>query len=127
VTQKWPRHKVAFRHHGYFDRNQEAAIAQEISRAGCDVVLVAMGNPRQEQWIGRNIPDACMMGLGVGALFDYLAGAVPRAPPFVLRWRLEWVYRLAAEPRRLWRRYLIGNFVFIFRVAREWRKQPLSR
>jgi alpha-1,3-mannosyltransferase len=126
MMRKWPQHEVGFWHHGYFDRNQETAIAQAIAQAGCNVALVAMGNPRQEQWIGRNVPDACAIGFGVGALFDYLAGAVPRAPPFILRWRLEWVYRLMAEPRRLWRRYLIGNFVFVFRVACEWSKRRVS-
>ena len=126
ITRNWPQHEVAYQHHGYFDHSQEAAIAQAIAQAGCDVVLVAMGNPRQEHWIGRNVPAACAMGFGVGALFDYLAGAVPRAPPFILRWRLEWVYRLVAEPRRLWRRYLIGNFVFAVRVTREWRKRTNS-
>jgi exopolysaccharide biosynthesis WecB/TagA/CpsF family protein len=127
IWQRWPRHDIVYSHHGYFDETQEAAIAEAMARARADIVLVAMGNPRQEVWMLRNIPQACAVGAGVGALFDYLAGAVPRAPVFILRWRLEWVYRLWAEPARLWRRYLVGNFVFMARILREWSRRKLLR
>jgi exopolysaccharide biosynthesis WecB/TagA/CpsF family protein len=125
VGQKWPRHEVAYWHHGYFDRAEEAALARTVARSDCDIVLVAMGNPSQEQWISRNIPIACAMGIGVGALFDHLAGSVHRAPVLVRQWRLEWMYRLLAEPQRLWRRYLIGNPLFVARLIAEWNRRIL--
>jgi exopolysaccharide biosynthesis WecB/TagA/CpsF family protein len=85
-------------------------------------VLVALGNPLQEQWIddhqeGLGVP----LLIGVGALFDFLAGRVPRAPQWVLRLRSEWLFRLLVEPRRLWRRYVTGNPRFLWRVATQGR------
>ena len=62
---------------------------------------------------------SCPM-VGVGAAFDFLAGAKRQAPPFLQRMGLEWLFRLLAEPRRLWRRYLVGNPRFVVRFAREW-------
>lgn len=125
ITQKWPRHQIVFHHHGFFDPCEEDAIALAMSRAACQIALVAMGNPRQEHWISRNVPKACILGIGVGALFDHLSGAVRRAPPIVLRLRLEWVYRLLTEPGRLWRRYLIGNWEFVRRLAAEASKRGM--
>jgi exopolysaccharide biosynthesis WecB/TagA/CpsF family protein len=125
VGQRWPQHEVAFWHHGYFEQGDEAAIAEAISRADCNITLVAMGNPWQELWISRNIPNACPMGVGVGALFDYLTGSLHRAPVLVRQWRLEWIYRLLAEPQRLWRRYLLGNPLFVARVIAEWNRRIL--
>jgi exopolysaccharide biosynthesis WecB/TagA/CpsF family protein len=127
VAKKWPRHIVTYWHHGYFQSIEEAKVAQEIRCAKCDLILVGMGNPSQEEWISRNIPDVCAMGVGVGALFDYLTSTVPRAPRAILRLRLEWAYRVWAEPGRLWRRYLIGNVAFLARIAIERRKLALLR
>ncbi|MGE3528023.1 MAG: WecB/TagA/CpsF family glycosyltransferase, partial [Methyloceanibacter sp.] len=62
----------------------------------------------------------CRLGMAVGALIDFLVGNVPRAPSWVQRWRLEWVYRLAKEPRRLAARYLVGNPLFLARIAAQW-------
>ena len=77
-----------------------------------------MGNPKQELFIQKHLAaTGCTLGIGVGALFDFLAGNVPRAMPWVQRWRLEWLYRLAQEPRRLARRYLVGIPVFLMRIA----------
>ena len=79
-----------------------------------------MGVPRQEFWIAKNItPRHCTMPIAVGALLDFLSGAVPRAPAWMRRLRLEWVFRLIIEPGRLWRRYILGNPVFLARVVRQ--------
>ena len=81
-------------------------------------MLVAMGVPRQELWISRHLTAGhCIMPIAVGALLDFMSGSVPRAPQWVRRWRLEWVFRLVIEPSRLWRRYIIGNPVFLARVV----------
>jgi exopolysaccharide biosynthesis WecB/TagA/CpsF family protein len=83
------------------------------------VLLVARGNPLQELWIDANLARMnARVAIGVGALFDFLAGRVARAPRWVRRMRMEWGYRLWLEPGRLWRRYLVGNAVFMWRVVR---------
>ncbi|HJW70373.1 MAG TPA: WecB/TagA/CpsF family glycosyltransferase [Candidatus Binatia bacterium] len=94
-----------------------------IRAASPDVLLVALGNPLQEQWINRHRDElGTPVAIGVGALFDYLAGRVSRAPRWVLRLRSEWLFRLIIEPRRLWRRYVVGNPRFLVRVLRDlWR------
>ncbi len=78
-----------------------------INRSGADIVWVALGSPRQERWMARHRAelDAPVL-IGVGAAFDFLAGAKPQAPHWVQRSGLEWLFRLATEPRRLWRRYI---------------------
>ena len=88
-----------------------------------DILLVALGNPGQEYFIDRNFQALdCGVAIGVGALFDFLSGRVSRAPAAFRALRLEWVYRLGREPGRLWRRYLLGNSKFLWRLLRtRWR------
>jgi exopolysaccharide biosynthesis WecB/TagA/CpsF family protein len=115
-----PQHKVVGVRDGYFVATGAAEVAAEIRASGADLLLVALGNPGQELWIERNFDATnCRMAIGVGALFDFLARRMPRAPQAVRRLRLEWAFRLALEPSRLWRRYLIGNPLFLARVMRE--------
>lgn len=95
----------------------EAAIAR-INTSGADILLVAMGVPMQELWIDRHLPSLRpRLVLGVGALFDFLAGNVRRAPLAVRKAKLEWGWRLMQEPRRLAKRYLIGNGSFLARAS----------
>jgi exopolysaccharide biosynthesis WecB/TagA/CpsF family protein len=102
--------------HGY--ENGDGSLAQ-IRAARPDVLLVALGNPRQERWIADHLAALGVpLAIGVGALFDYLAGRVPRAPLWMRRLRSEWIFRLVVEPRRLWRRYLVGNTQFLWHVVR---------
>ena len=116
-----PRHQIVGCHHGRFDAGKVFEIIDLIRRSKADVVLVAMGNPKQELFLQDYLAaTGCLLGMGVGALFDFLAGNVPRARPWVQRWCLEWVYRLAREPRRLASRYLIGNPLFLTRILRQW-------
>jgi alpha-1,3-mannosyltransferase len=116
-----PQHQIVGCHHGHFDPARTSEIADLVRRSRADVVLVAMGNPKQELFLRDHLAaTGCRLGIGVGALFDFLAGKVPRAPSFVRRWRLEWAYRLANEPRRLAARYLIGNPLFLARIAAQW-------
>jgi N-acetylglucosaminyldiphosphoundecaprenol N-acetyl-beta-D-mannosaminyltransferase len=83
-----------------------------------------MGTPKQELWIDRYAHrlDADVLW-SVGALFDYLAGRVPRAPRWLADNGLEWIFRLAIEPHRMWRRYLLGNPAFLARVLSEARRE----
>jgi exopolysaccharide biosynthesis WecB/TagA/CpsF family protein len=102
---------------GYFDAAGEAALLANLVAQPADILLVAMGNPRQEVWVADRI-DArhTRVAMGVGALFDFLGGEVRRAPHWIRSLRCEWIYRLAQEPARLWQRYLVGNPVFLMRV-----------
>ncbi len=111
--------KIAGTHHGYIasPEMEEAAIAA-INASGAGILLVALGVPQQERWIARNrhrldVPVV----LGVGGLFDYYSGRIQRAPLMLRKVGLEWAWRLAIEPRRLARRYVLGNAVFLARLA----------
>jgi alpha-1,3-mannosyltransferase len=117
LARRWPRHIVAGFHHGFLREAEEAALEQAIAAARPTLVLVGMGNPRQEQWIARHVPGLAPCAMAVGAWFDFFSGTMPRAPFWLRRARLEWLYRLWREPRRLGRRYLIGNAVFLSRLA----------
>jgi alpha-1,3-mannosyltransferase len=112
-----PRHVIAGTRHGFFTPAEAPSIASEIAGTQADLVLVAMGNPAQERFILEHFDAmACDMAIGVGALLDFMSGRVARAPELMRRLRMEWVYRLALEPRRLWRRYVLGNSKFICRL-----------
>lgn len=115
-----PQHEFVGCHHGHFADGQVPQLIHLIRQSKADVLLVAMGNPKQELFIQKHLAaTGCSLGIGVGALFDFLAGNVPRAMPWVQRWRLEWLFRLAQEPRRLARRYVVGIPVFLTRIARQ--------
>ena len=120
-AQRWPRHDVVGFHDGFFSAEEEPALAAAIRATAPDMILVGMGCPRQELWLARN--DVAPVGLAIGALFDFQAGGVSRAPAWMRRARIEWVFRLALEPARLWRRYLLGNMVFMARVVRQWARR----
>jgi N-acetylglucosaminyldiphosphoundecaprenol N-acetyl-beta-D-mannosaminyltransferase len=99
---------------------ERTAITDEINQAEPDVVWVGIGVPKQEKWMAamRSELEAPLL-VGVGAAFDFHAGIVPQAPPALQRAGLEWAYRLAHEPRRLWRRYLRYNPRFVAAFARQ--------
>lgn len=113
-----PGLRVAGTRDGFDGAADEAAAIRAINASGADILLVAMGVPRQDVWLARNAhrlaPGLC---LGVGALFDFLAGRVARAPLALRRARLEWAWRLAMEPRRMAGRYLVGNVTFMGRAV----------
>ena len=118
-TASFPQHEFLVISDGYFKPDDETAIAARTAQFRPDIVLVAMGVPRQEQFVTRVLTkDACTLPIAVGALFDIYTGTVPRAPQWMRDTRTEWVYRLWKEPRRLWRRYIMGNPLFILRVLR---------
>jgi N-acetylglucosaminyldiphosphoundecaprenol N-acetyl-beta-D-mannosaminyltransferase len=104
--------------------DEEAFVVDDIHRSGADVVWVGTGQPKQEQWMYafRDRLDAPILA-GVGAAFDFHAGLVPQAPAWMQASGLEWVYRLAQEPRRLWRRYARYNPLFVAAFARQWAAQ----
>jgi exopolysaccharide biosynthesis WecB/TagA/CpsF family protein len=117
-----PAVEIVGTENGYVDFE---SVVEHVQSSQPDIVLVALGNPLQEQWIASNLSRLnARVAIGVGAFFDFLAGRVRRAPKWIRRMRLEWLYRLCLEPRRLWRRYLVGNAKFLLRVATvAWRER----
>jgi N-acetylglucosaminyldiphosphoundecaprenol N-acetyl-beta-D-mannosaminyltransferase len=119
-SSKYPDLRVAGYRNGYFRSNDSAAVASGIRETGADILFVAMGSPVQEIWINSNlVATGARFALGVGGSFDHISGLVRRAPLWMQRAGLEWFFRLASEPRRLWRRYLIGNAVFVRLILRQ--------
>lgn len=98
---------------------EDAQEVQRINDADPDLLWVGLSTPKQERWMAAHVGrvNAPAM-LGVGAAFDIHAGVLPQAPPWMQQRGLEWVYRLGREPRRLWRRYLRNNPVFVYKILR---------
>jgi N-acetylglucosaminyldiphosphoundecaprenol N-acetyl-beta-D-mannosaminyltransferase len=125
--RRWyPRLDVVGAHHGFFgvDSPHNERVIEDIRAHQARIVLVGMGTPKQELWADRYADqlDGAVVWT-VGALFDYLSGHTPRAPRWLADNGLEWIFRLAIEPQRMWRRYLIGNPVFLSRVMTEAKRQ----
>ena len=119
---RYPRHVWLGFSDGYFQQDDETALCDRIRAMQPDVLLVAMGNPLQEVWIERcGAATGAGVSIGVGALFDFWAGSATRAPALLRRLKLEWVYRLLQEPRRLWRRYLVGTTLFLWAALKEFK------
>ena len=122
----YPELDVAGAHHGFFDLRSphNERVIEDIRAHEPRIVLVGMGTPKQELWVDRYAEqlDGAVVWT-VGALFDYVSGQVPRAPRWLADNGLEWIFRLAIEPQRMWRRYLLGNPVFLGRVLSEARRQ----
>jgi len=114
-----PWHELIAVADGYFDKSDSGKVLADLSAINSDITLVGMGSPSQEIWIDTNIRQGhgCVV-FGVGALFDFVSGAVPRAPQVFRNLRLEWVWHLVLEPSRLRRRYVLGNPVFLFHLLR---------
>jgi exopolysaccharide biosynthesis WecB/TagA/CpsF family protein len=120
IAARLPELKVAGTRHGYFSDREEGVVTDEIRSSGAGLLMVALGNPLQERWLDRCLAaTGARVGVGVGAFFDFQAGASARAPTWMNRVGIEWIHRLAHEPRRMWRRYLIGNPGFVLAVAHQ--------
>jgi N-acetylglucosaminyldiphosphoundecaprenol N-acetyl-beta-D-mannosaminyltransferase len=111
---------VAGTAHGYFDRETEnEQICRRINASGARILLVAFGAPLQEKWIHANRAQLqANVLMGVGGLFDFYSGKTRRAPRWLREIGLEWLYRMLQEPGRMWRRYVIGNPLFLYRVTK---------
>ncbi|MCX7717779.1 MAG: WecB/TagA/CpsF family glycosyltransferase [Candidatus Sumerlaeaceae bacterium] len=120
LTRQAPGLRVVGAAGGYWSDNGSAAAAA-VAAARPDVLLVGLGVPMQEKWAWSRRPEFHARVIWcVGAMFEYFGGARARAPRWVRRAGLEWLFRLILEPRRLWRRYLVGNAVFVWRVLCGW-------
>jgi N-acetylglucosaminyldiphosphoundecaprenol N-acetyl-beta-D-mannosaminyltransferase len=118
IERNHPGVRIAGTHHGYFTADQEPDVIRQIAESQADILLVAFGAPRQDQWInGHLAATGVRVALGVGGLFDYYCGRIPRAPLWVREIGMEWLFRVYQEPKRLWKRYFLGNAVFLARLA----------
>ncbi|QWH03511.1 glycosyltransferase [Bacillus mycoides] len=117
---KYPDIKIAGYRNGYFDVSQNEEIVEEISNSQADILFVAFSSPQKEFWLaqyGEKLSTPFVMG--VGGSFDVVAGVTKRAPNWMQKLGLEWFYRFIQEPKRMWKRYLVGNSKFIKYVVEE--------
>lgn len=124
LTSRVPELEIAGTRHGYFEKAngspQNEDVIRQINEAGPDILIVGFGMPLQERWLRDNRHRVeAGVALTAGAAFDYVSGAVRRAPDWMTGHSLEWLGRLMIEPRRLWRRYLLGNPLFAWRVVKQ--------
>lgn len=118
LKNKFPNLKIVGFHHGYFDK-EENEVIEEINRLKPNILMVGMGVPKQERWIYKHLDRLEVnLCLAVGGMFDILSGSLKKAPRWMIDGGLEWLYRLYQEPKRLWRRYLIGNFIFAYHILK---------
>lgn len=123
IERNHPGAKVAGFRNGYFKPEELPQVREEIRASGADILLVAFGAPRQDLWVEEQLAGlGPKVGMGVGGLFDFYSDRIPRAPQWMRELGLEWMFRLIQEPGRMWKRYLVGNSVFLFRVLRYGRK-----
>ncbi len=131
LTERFPGLHITGSHSPPFrplTAEEEEAVVAQIDASGADVVWVGIGVPKQEKWMAQVRPRLqAPVLIGVGAAFDFHAGLVPQAPPLLQKMGLEWAYRLAREPRRLWRRYLHYNPRFVIGFARQYARFRLGR
>ncbi|MDG5801066.1 WecB/TagA/CpsF family glycosyltransferase [Marinilabiliaceae bacterium ANBcel2] len=118
-NQEYSPEIIAGFRNGYFNDNEEEQIASEISKSGAHMLFVAMSSPKKEIFVNKykklmNVPFV----MGVGGSFDVVAGITKRAPRWIQKIGLEWFFRFIQEPRRMWRRYLVGNSKFIMLVLK---------
>jgi N-acetylglucosaminyldiphosphoundecaprenol N-acetyl-beta-D-mannosaminyltransferase len=124
LRKQFPDLIIAGVHDGYFEKSSTGkandAVIQAINNSHPDILLVGLGMPLQERWLMENWDNLdTKVALPVGAMFDYLAGVLPRAPHWMTDHGLEWLGRLISEPNRLWRRYLVGNPRFVWLVFKK--------
>ena len=117
LTRTFPGLQIVCTAHGFLTDEESMSLADQLNQLDVDLLFVGMGCPRQERWASVYAPLAGVsVVFCVGAFFDFTVGSFPRAPEQLRQWRLEWLFRLGHEPRRLFRRYVVGNPVFLSRV-----------
>ncbi|WP_373096453.1 WecB/TagA/CpsF family glycosyltransferase [Zhongshania sp.] len=119
MKKRYPALRVAGTKNGFFDKNSCADVVADINQSQADIVLVGMGQPLQEQWVAeyRDQLETPVV-MAVGGLFDFYAEKVSRAPLWLRELGMEWTWRLIQEPGRMWKRYIIGNPLFLIRLRR---------
>ncbi|HID07961.1 MAG TPA: glycosyltransferase, partial [Armatimonadetes bacterium] len=119
LATRYPGLSIVGTHHGHYNHTgpENDVVIAEINALQPDILLVGFGTPLQEKWIDHHFERLDVPVVwAVGALVDFVTGKKPRAPRWMLDHGLEWLYRLWSEPGRLWRRYVVGNPLFLWRV-----------
>jgi N-acetylglucosaminyldiphosphoundecaprenol N-acetyl-beta-D-mannosaminyltransferase len=122
LSARFPKLKIPFAFGPPFrplSEAEDAGVVDAIAAAGVTILFVGLGCPKQERWMAAHRDSLRCTMVGVGAAFDFIAGAKSQAPRWMQRTGLEWLFRLLAEPGRLWRRYLIGNPRFLYHFSLE--------
>ena len=122
-SQKYSNAIIAGSRNGYFKPEEEAQIAEEITNSGANILFVAISSPVKENFLfkHKNTLSSVNFIMGVGGSFDVVSGLVKRAPIWMQNSGLEWFYRLIQEPKRMWKRYLVGNLKFVLLVIRRYK------
>lgn len=124
-TDKWSNIKIVGLYNGYTSKKEE--VISKIKESNCDIVLVALGTPKQELFIDTFYDDISKgICVGIGGSIDVLSGNVKRAPKFFLKCNLEWLYRITTDPKRL-KRFWNGNIVFIFVLFKEMIRKKMKK
>lgn len=128
LVDKYPELNVVGIRNGYFTEEQWDEVGKDINISGAQIVFVGITSPLKEylvEYLQEKVQLTCVF-MGVGGSFDVISGAVPRAPMWMQKCNLEWLFRLLQEPKRLFKRYLVGNWKFIFSICREKRRKRKS-
>jgi len=129
LQRHFPRLRIGGMHSpsfGTLTAEEDDAEVQAINASGAHVVFVGLGCPKQEKWMASHRGRIHAVMIGVGAAFDYHAGVIRRAPLWWQRNGLEWLYRLLSEPRRLFKRYMVTNTLFVIGFARQMLDRKMS-
>ena len=128
--ERYPGLQIVGYRNGYFQEAEEEQIVKDMAASGADMMFVAFSSPKKEYWIAKYIQELHIpFVMGVGGSFDVVAGVTQRAPLWIQRCGMEWFYRFVQEPRRLWKRYIVGNVAFIvytYKTKRQLRKMKME-
>ncbi|MGD9706489.1 MAG: WecB/TagA/CpsF family glycosyltransferase [Candidatus Delongbacteria bacterium] len=124
LGRDYPELKIAGYRDGYFKKEDEQAVADDIKKSSADMLFLGITSPKKEIFLDKftkymNVP----FSMGVGGTFDIVSGKTKRAPVWMQNWGLEWFYRFLQEPKRMWKRYLVTNTLFIILVIKEFFKR----
>ena len=121
--KKYPTLQIVGYRNGYFTESNEPEMVKNMAESGADMMFVAFSSPKKEFWVNKYLNDLNIpFVMGVGGSFDVVAGVTGRAPKWMQDHGMEWFYRFIQEPRRLWNRYVVGNWKFVaytYKVKRE--------
>lgn len=113
----YPNVRIVGTHHGYFDKANSSQVITLVNSLQVDILFVGFGNPLQEKWVYHHFSELKVSTIMTcGGLFDYYANNVKRAPVFMQKVGLEWLFRFIQEPKRLYKRYIFGNIQYIWKV-----------
>lgn len=120
IKKQYPKLEIAGYRNGYFNEEDEVEIIEDMKNSNADILFVGFSSPKKEYWLNKNIDSINIpFSMGVGGSFDVIAGKTKRAPSWMQKVGLEWFYRFIQEPKRMWKRYLVGNSKFIYITLKE--------